>query len=292
MVPTRRLKKLSELVTEDVLNKSVYDRTNPLSMINIIPVELEPMLLNMRDKMPIILTRAEADMRLRVKPDQKDDKLRLNFWDEYNYASAAGKRMSSVAVLRGVCSAAQFYSVIVPNRRRMMWMLSQPESYACTMRNILHRATDRLLEIVSLPIVDANGKVDTKVVVNILRAFQLVDMRVKGSVAQTVNIKQQSMHLHRNMNAGPNDQFLSGVADRGSEVSVNSLDIKELERLERRIANARKDAKRMAETAGTDLLLPANAVGVKAELPRLLGDEIFEETYLQTPIDNDPASED
>jgi hypothetical protein len=273
-------------ITDEMLEETVYDRSNPSSLINVVPERLEPMLIRMKPRLAKVFSLPEFELRRQLQPDEKDDKLRLNFWDEYNSSTATGKRMSLNLVVRGVMAPETFFTVYEPSNRKMMWMLCQPASYAVAMRNILQVASQRLLEIVSLPIVDSTGKPDTRVIVNILRAFQLVDMRVKGSITQNVNIKQQSLNLHRTIS--DNNQPLAGMDARPNSVSIEELDIRELEKLERRIATARKDAKRLAETARIELL-PADSSHERMFAPKLPGEEVFRNTFLAEPIDDDIA---
>lgn len=272
-------------ITDEMLEGTVFDKTNPTSLINVVPTRVVPVLERMRHRLPRVMSTPECHLRLALKPDDRDDKIRLNFWDEYNISTNVGKRMSLFNIIRGVMSAETWNTVYEPSNRKMMWVLCQPTSYNVAMRNILQVATDRLLEIIKLPIYDDKGKPDTKVIVNILRAFQLVDMRVKGGVVQNLMIKQQSHHLHQSLNSDSHIP-LAGVGQK--PVSLDTLDIGELEKLERRISAARKDAKRLAETVN---MLPDNTT-VRPQIRSLENDEIFKDTFLMEPIDNDPAKED
>ena len=147
-----------------------------------------------------------------------------------------------------------------------MWIFCPPISYQVAMRNILHKGTERLMEIMSLPIIDDQGKPDSRVIVNILRAFQLVDIRVKGAVTQKLQIQQQTHNINQTIGAG--DVHIS------TGLPVETLQLEELEKLERRIEKARKDSKRLVAS-----LDPAarkeylDGIG-EADLPRYGGGTI------------------
>jgi hypothetical protein len=152
--------------------------------------------------------------------------------------------MSLSAFLHGVMSWETWVTAYEPNDKRMMWVFCPPVSYQSAMRNILHKGTERLMEIMSLPIIDSDGKPDSKVIVNILRAFQLVDMRVKGAVTQKVQIQQQSMNIHATLGRDmPSIQ---------SGQPVDTLQLEELEKLEKRIERARRDSRRLVASMSPD----------------------------------------
>lgn len=226
-------------IPEGALQGTIYDPENPDSLINIIPDRMKPVLLRIKDKMPRVLYCTESELRTYISPDERDERVRLAFWDEYNHSTHLGKKMSLAAFLHGTMSWEAWVTVYEPSDKKMMWVFCPPVSYATAMRNILHRGTERLMEIMNMPIVDENGKTDSKMIVNILRAFQLVDLRVKGAVAQKLHIQQQSMNVNHNINQdSPN--VVTGQP-------LEALQLEDLEKLEKRIESARRDAKRLVK---------------------------------------------
>jgi hypothetical protein len=108
------------------------------------------------------------------------------------------------------------------------------------MRQILHRGTERLLEIMNLPMINDEGKVDAKVANLVLRAWQLADMRVKGAVTQKVQIEQKSMNLNLNTTDNAVHQLRQQVSGMGLE---------DLEALEKRIEKAKRDQSKLLKHA-------------------------------------------
>lgn len=233
-----------KILSEDALN-SLYDEENPDSLINRIPQRLVPVFERVRNKLPRTLLADERAIRRFVVPDERDERVRLAFWDEFNASTAAGKRMSLQSFISGACSWESWVTAYEPNDKRMCWIFTPPTSYASQMRHILHRGTERLLEIMNLPMMDEeSGKVDVKVANLILRAWQLADMRVKGGVMQKLQIEQKSMNL--NLNA---DSQLEGI-----RTQVDAMDLEELESLERRIEKARLDSYKYLKNASKEQL--------------------------------------
>lgn len=233
-----------KIVTEEALN-SLYDAENPDSLINRIPPRLVPVFERVRTKLPRTLLADERAIRRYVSPDERDERVRLAFWDEFNASTAAGKKMSLQSFISGACSWESWVTAYEPNDKRMCWIFTPPTSYAAQMRHILHRGTERLLEVMNLPMIDEEtGKVDVKVANLILRAWQLADMRVKGGVMQKLQIEQKSMNL--NLNADSNLENL--------RTQVDGMDLEELESLERRIDKARTDSYKYLKNASKEQL--------------------------------------
>lgn len=239
------------IVTEEALN-TLYDGENPDSLLNRLPSRLVPIFERVKYKLPKTLLSDEKTVRRYVDPDDRDDRVRLAFWDEYNASTAAGKRMSLQAIISGTCSWESWITAYEPHDKRMCWIFTPPTSYVSQMRHILHRGTERLLEIINLPMLTDEGKVDIKIANLILRAWQLADMRVKGGVMQKVQIEQKSMNL--NLNAE------STVDNLRSQVA--SMDLQELESLEARIEKAKRESYKYLKGASKeqiDLIINASS---------------------------------
>lgn len=224
-------------IAKDALDGSIYDVNNKDSLINVVPDRIKPVLIRVKPKVPSVLFCTEAELRDKHRPDERDERVRLAFWDEYNHATQVGKKMSLSAFLQGVMSWEAWVTVYEPSDRKILWVLCPPVSYQTAMRNILHKGTERLMEIMKLPIVGPDGKPDSRVIVNILKAFQLVDMRVKGAVTQKLQIQQQSINVNHNMEMG-SPHIVDGRP-------IESMGLEDLEAMERRIDKARKDSRRL-----------------------------------------------
>jgi len=216
-------------IPEKSLDGTIFDENNPDALINIVPDRVKPVLIRMKAKMPRVLYCTEGELRETLNPDERDERVRLAFWDEYNHSTHIKKGMSLTAILHGVMSWEAWVTVYEKSDRKMMWVLCPPVSYQASMRQLIHKGAERLLEIMSLPIVDENGKVDHKTVLNILKCFQLVDLRVKGAITQKVQIQQQSYNVHASI-----QHPMPGDAQ-----ALQHLSLEELEKLEKRIARVR-----------------------------------------------------
>jgi hypothetical protein len=209
----------------------LYDETNPTSLINLLPTRLVPIFRRVRTKLPRMMYYSERELRMYLKPDERDDRLRLSFWDEYNASTASGKRMSMHTIMNGCCGWEVWVSVYEPNNHKMCWIFCPPASYANQMKVILQHGMDRLLEIMQLPLTNKDGSVNTKVATLVLKAWQLADMRVKGGIIQKMQVEQKTLQINSTM-------------EEAKALSVSGMDIHELESLEKRIERAKRDQMR------------------------------------------------
>ena len=218
----------------------LYEGDNPDSLVNRLPHRLVPIFERVRQKLPRTLLAEEPDVRRYCTPNERDDRVRLSFWDEYNASTSIGKRMSLASIITGCVSWESWVTTYEPNDKRMLWIFTPPASYVHLMRQILHRGTERLLEIMNLPMINDEGKVDAKVANLVLRAWQLADMRVKGAVTQKVQIEQKSMNLNLNTTDNAVHQLRQQVSGMGLE---------DLEALEKRIEKAKRDQSKLLKHA-------------------------------------------
>jgi hypothetical protein len=221
-------------VVPDEAISALYDPHNPDALLNRLPPRLVPILERVRNKLPRTLMLTEREIRTQCQPDERDERVRLSFWDEYNAATASGKKMALQSIICGAVSWEMWVSGYEPNNKRMLWIFTPPVSYAIQMRHILHKGTERLLEIMNLPMLGEDGKVDTKVATLILKAWQLADMRIKGGIVQRMQVEQKSVNVNFNSEQ-PVDQLRE---------QVSGLQLEDLETLERRIEKAKRDQHR------------------------------------------------
>lgn len=215
-------------VIPDGVEKELYDENNPTSLINLLPNRIVPIFKRVRDKLPRMMYYNERELRNYLSPDERDDRLRLSFWDEYNASTAGGKKMSLQSIINGCCGWDVWVTVYEPNNHKMCWIFCPPTSYSHQMKVILQHGMDRLLEIMNLPLQNKDGSVNTRVATLVLKAWQLADMRVKGGIVQKMQVEQKTLQVNTTL-------------DEANAVRIQGMELQELESLERRIERAKRD---------------------------------------------------
>lgn len=217
-------------VNEAQIKKVFFNRENPNSLVNRVWPSLVPYLQAVADVYPQHIMSNENKVKAFCDPDEKDLRVRLRFWDEYYLATAQDRVMHIHGVINGVILPETWAHTYLADRRKLLWLITQPVSYTSNMRSLLEKGMERLHEIMEMPLIMKNGFPDVRLITQVLKAFQLIDLRVKGSVVQRMQIDQRSLNVNVDADAP--------VAQQYSALSLEQL--KEMEKQLDRIS-AKKD---------------------------------------------------
>jgi hypothetical protein len=177
----------------------IWEDGNPTCLVNLLP---EKIATAVRSLTPELLNYSESDHVRKFKISEMAQQIRLAFWDEYFEASdersrnVHGRNMRVEAIYPRICSREHFYSKMVDTPEVLAFIIKPPKGYMLKMRYMLERAHERFLEILEMPLTNPDGTTDHKVIGNIIKIATLVENRVRGSVAQQVNINSQSLVLN------------------------------------------------------------------------------------------------
>lgn len=210
----------------------LYDPENPRSLLNIAPEKFVATIRDCYCRSPKLIIQTEARIREYTKPDDRDDIIRMAFWDAYNRATLPNppKRMTISDINRGYVADNLFLNRYVGNRVKMLWIITPPRSYADTMRRLLDRSLDRLMEVVDMPMVNKKGEIDHKLIEKIIKIAQITDLRVKGAIPQTIRMDQRNLNV--NIDATQSQQGLHAGSAHGVP-SIDQLLTQPLDQLEK-----------------------------------------------------------
>lgn len=140
----------------------------------------------------------ERNLRRDLKPSEMADKIRIAFWYEYHRCLDAGReKLLMLRVYGGVMAREDFYSKFLRDPENVMWMICPPTDYMVSMRRSLNRALQGLHDIIEMGCEAAENKTITdKQTASFLKAFELIDNRVRGAVIQRIEQRSQNVHLH------------------------------------------------------------------------------------------------
>lgn len=182
----------------------IWEDGNPTCLVNLLPEKIADCVRNL---VPDLLNYSEADHIRRFKISEMTQQVRLAFWDEYFEASdertrnVHGRKMRVEAIYPRICSREHFYQKMVDVPEVLSFIIKPPKGYMLKMRYMLERAHERFLEILEMPFTNPDGTTDHKVIGNIIKIATLVENRVRGSVAQQLNINSNSVTLNANYEA-------------------------------------------------------------------------------------------
>lgn len=251
---------------------SMLDETNPRSLISIVPECLVPVIKACRKQYPKLFLHNEKLLRQKIKVDDRDEKIRLNFWEEYNQAQASMRPMKVNGIISGVCFSETWSTYYLRRLDKIAFMLCPPKNYSLAMRNVLNKGVDRLLEIMELPITDAAGKPNIPAITQILKVFQLVDMRVKGAIVQRLQIQQHSLNFNTDVSA----DYAKAQADR-----LNSMSLDQLEELDKRLARGAEQEQKLLDVLPEELRkeLVDQPTPIPDVTPKEISLDVFDEPH-------------
>lgn len=185
-----------ELEVEVSKDVSVVDQSDPRSVINLVSDRTRAAMLHVVRTYPHYLNKSEHELLKLLKPSEIDDKVRLLFWIEYNRAQDSNTKMVMSHTYSKVMSRDCFFDLLkVP--RRVAWIMSPPEEYMISLEASLNHGRRNMDKIMRMSLFDEKGKLRTAEAKVFLKAFELLDNRVKGAVVQRIEQKTASLHLHQ-----------------------------------------------------------------------------------------------
>lgn len=120
-------------------------------------------------------------------------RIRVALWMEFERALFGNRVMKPSNIFAGTCTESVFYK-IVEDDIRFAYVLTPPSDYITMLKEAHNAGLEKLREIFSAQIIDTDGNLDTKSAEVVLKAFALIDARLKGAIIQRVD--QRSIQLN------------------------------------------------------------------------------------------------
>jgi hypothetical protein len=186
----------------------IWDRSDPGSLINMLPPEVALKMESTLKKEPDLFSLDEQTLSSTLRKRTKnitatDNRLRLKFWSEYDLCKENGtKTMVMARVMRGICSKEFFYKYYLREPGRIAWLLCPPINYMVKANEALEFGLEQMRDILATPHTDLRGRLDARVAALKITIFKLLEDRIKGSVVQKTESKNVSLNytnLDRNM---------------------------------------------------------------------------------------------
>lgn len=186
------------------------DLSNPQHFINLVPPKVRQAILSIPHDW-FLWSENKLKSHLSEKSIMDVDfQLRLSFWDEYERVFQTASPMKQVNITRGVCSAGCFYSDVLSNPARVLFMITEPSYYKKRLKYAHHMLTEKILEIAKMDIRDStkDGLPDARTMAIQLEAFKYTDQRIHGSLIQRVESKSVNVNVNTTQEAAPTHEDL------------------------------------------------------------------------------------
>lgn len=230
----------------------LWSRGDERAVINLVPPPVQAAFLDAAAKKPDLFGKDESALFKALRadnltPSATDNRMRLQFWLEYDQAQASGKKMRMEQVFGGLCSKQYFYGRFIACPEKLAWLLTPPVHYVNKITEALDYSIDRLRDFLEEDPA-AYGKNKLKAVELQLKIYLMLDQRKHGAFTQ--KIEQKNM----NLNVATTDKQ---VAQALAGESMEELDrrIKDLERRERAALNL-PESNEPIEVEGTPISEP------------------------------------
>lgn len=113
-------------------------------------------------------------------------RMRIALWQEYEMAFLNNRNIRISQVYAGICNEKAFYRMI-NNPARLGFVLTAPTDYTVTVKEAHEAGLDKLREIFTAKVVDEEGYLNPKAAEIVIKAFALIDARLKGAIVQRVD---------------------------------------------------------------------------------------------------------
>ncbi len=140
----------------------------------------------------IIEEDTEQKITNRAKPTRVDKLLRVALWEEFSRTQRDGDSMIARRVWLGICSE-QYFLRLLKKDDKVAFLACPIHNYDLTNKLLLHTGQQKLIEIMEADIKDKNGKLDIKAASVVIKAYKMIEDRVKGGAVQRVQTQSQSL---------------------------------------------------------------------------------------------------
>lgn len=175
-----------------------FDPTDPDSLFHMVT---EPVQEAMQKINPAWFSWSEHTMIKRFEIDDRAMRIRISFWDEYFLAKDQGRPMMISRVWQGACSRRYWQDAILKSPKKLCFILTVPADYMMSMKALHYLGVARLSEIMKFPLTNKEGKPNLTTADRVMKAFELIDNRVKGLAVQRMQVEQKSVSYNITKNA-------------------------------------------------------------------------------------------
>lgn len=171
-----------------------WDEDSPRCVVNLLSAKLKERALEVPNH---LLAMTDDQLEKAVEPTMIHENLRLAFWDEYFVASDNNLKMRVESIYPRVCSREYFYKSFVHDDLNLAYMMRPPVEYTLKMRSLLELGHRQMEKVMRMPLVDAKGRPDSRLIAEVVKIVALLDNRIKGAVTQKLQVETKSqVHNH------------------------------------------------------------------------------------------------
>lgn len=241
-----------------------FSRKEPRSLFNLVTPEVQNAIQRAYQLRPDLFALDERHLLKKLKeevmlPSVTDNRIRIRFWHEYDFAVESGTRMNFVGMLSRICHKSYFYGTYLQRAEKMAWLMCMPAAYENKIEEMLEFGLEQLRDILETDHFDAKQRPNIKLMELKAKIVALVEARKYGAIVQRV--KQETTSLNVNVS----DKQIEYAVTQGTMEDINKR-IKMLEGQDRlaardneraQIEREAKDGESGAKGRPSDIVIPA-----------------------------------
>lgn len=165
--------------------------------------QLDDVLMAYLSKLPPEdLNLTEEELLTKIEPNVKDSQMRIGFWSSYEKKTfTLTNKITARDFYENVCSRQAFFKKIKDHPYKLLWYLVRPKSYDIHLKECLDVGLQKLRdEILTAKIQFPNGFLDPKAAAVVMQALVFLDNRVRGPLAQRLEINSTTTSKNINVN--------------------------------------------------------------------------------------------
>ena len=211
---------------------SLWDKNFPRSLINLVSEEFGKRLELAHAARPELFMMGEPELLHALKsencqPNLTENKIRLKFWEEYDFCQAQHQQAIRIArVVAGVVTMPVFFNML-KHPEKVAWLLCIPSAYDTHLQELMNFGARRMREIMELPleIVDPKGRKRINVKLAELQAkiYFAAEVRKYGAITQKIEQKTLQLNVDGGQSHGLIEKQVTALNDADLERRMKIL---------------------------------------------------------------------
>jgi hypothetical protein len=247
---------------------SLFDADNPLSVVNMVEEAVAKAIMGIP---PRYLKMTETQLRKEVKPDEVLCRLKLSFWDEYQRAQDGKRKIHVTKLIAGTgCTKERFYDVVLRDPEQVAWVVTPPVDHMIQLRELLELGLSRQREMLMLPFVFKETKVDQQ---GNVKKTRRIDARVMSQINQAVNTLLDRVHGAVMQKVAVQQQSLNVNVNKSVEQAFDTASLEQLEDMEKTLDRLAGKIKEIAPSLSEPETIDIEEITEDGELERVVKEE-------------------
>jgi hypothetical protein len=221
-----------EIETEDVLRSKATITKNIEGKFGLLELLSEAIVFSDRIRQliterPDLLEMDEHELKMSIQKKCTLTllRLRMSLWQEYESARQSKRKMYFTKIYAGICSE-HVASKIIKDQEKLAFIICPPSDYLVQLKEAHSAGLNTLREILAAKVVDEDGYLLPRAADVVIKAFALLDMRLKGAIVQRIDSRVISQNQNVSVTADISQTPAPQIGSTMSEIDRQLENVK------------------------------------------------------------------